>query len=251
MKHHDRVADAFGTTASAYLTSAVHATGTDLDTFAAEIGATPGARVLDLGCGAGHASFAAARGGAHEVIAYDLAPQMLATVEAAARERGLSNVRIEQGAAERLPFADALFDWIVSRMSAHHWHDVPRALAEARRVLKPGGRVLFVDVAGADHPLADTHLQAVEVLRDASHVRDYRVDEWLAFFAQAGFAARVRERWRLSIGFDGWVARMRTPDVRAHAIRALWADAPDEVRAYFDVQPDGSFKLDVVMIDAR
>ncbi|CAJ7419042.1 UbiE/COQ5 family methyltransferase [Burkholderia pseudomallei] len=92
MKHHDRVADAFGTTASAYLTSAVHATGADLDTFAAEIGATPGARVLDLGCGAGHASFAAARGGAHEVIAYDLAPQMLATVEAAARERGLSNV---------------------------------------------------------------------------------------------------------------------------------------------------------------
>ncbi|KGC32176.1 class I SAM-dependent methyltransferase [Burkholderia pseudomallei] len=252
MKHHDRVADAFGTTASAaYLTSAVHATGADLDTFAAEIGATPGARVLDLGCGAGHASFAAARGGAHEVIAYDLAPQMLATVEAAARERGLSNVRIEQGAAERLPFADASFDWIVSRMSAHHWHDVPRALAEARRVLKPGGRVLFVDVAGADHPLADTYLQAIEVLRDASHVRDYRVDEWLAFFAQAGFAARVRERWRLSIGFDGWVARMRTPDVRAHAIRALWADAPDEVRAYFDVQPDGSFKLDVVMIDAR
>ncbi|SMF98231.1 class I SAM-dependent methyltransferase [Burkholderia singularis] len=251
MKQHDKVADAFGATAAAYLTSTVHATGADLDTLAAEIGATPNAHVLDLGCGAGHASFAAARGGAAQVIAYDLAPQMLATVEAAARERGLSSVRVEQGAAERLPFADASFDWVVSRMSAHHWRDVRRALAQVRRVLKPGGQVLFIDVAGADDPLIDTHLQAAEVLRDASHVRNYRADEWLRMFDEAGLAAEVRERWRLPIEFASWIARMRTPQVRADAIRALWAGAPDEVRAYYDVQPDGSFKLDALMIGAH
>ncbi|KVE39302.1 class I SAM-dependent methyltransferase [Burkholderia sp. TSV86] len=250
MKQHDKVADAFGATAAAYLTSTVHATGADLDTLAAEIGTTPNAQVLDLGCGAGHASFAAARGGAAQVIAYDLAPQMLATVEAAARERGLSSVRVEQGVAERLPFADASFDWVVSRMSAHHWRDVRRALAQVRRVLKPGGRVLFIDVAGADDPLIDTHLQAAEVLRDASHVRNYRADEWLRMFDEAGLAAEVRERWRLPIEFAGWIARMRTPQVRADAIRALWAGAPDEVRAYYDVQRDGSFKLDALMIGA-
>lgn len=250
MKHHDQVADAFGSTAAAYLTSPSHASGADLATLAAEIAATPGASVLDLGCGAGHVSFAVAPH-ARAVTAYDISPQMLATVVATARERGLGNIGTQLGAAEALPFSDAAFDWVVSRFSAHHWHGVPRALAEVRRVLKPGARVLFVDVAGADHPLVDTHLQAVEVLRDGSHVCNYRADEWLALFAGAGFTARIRERWRLPMEFDSWVARMRTPEVRVAAIRSLWSGAPDEVREYFAVQPDGSFMLDVLMVEAH
>ncbi|WGS50779.1 class I SAM-dependent methyltransferase [Paraburkholderia sp. D15] len=250
MKHHDQVADAFGSTAAAYLTSQTHATGADLRTLATSIAATPGAVVLDMGCGAGHASFAVAPH-AHEVVAYDIAPQMLTTVEGAARERGLANIRTQQGAAEKLPFAGHTFDWVISRMSAHHWHDVPLALAEVRRVLKPGGRVLFIDIAGSDHPLLDTHLQAVEVLRDGSHIRDYRADEWLRFFEAAGFKASIRERWRIDIEFSSWVARMRTPEPRVVAIRSLWTHAPDEVRAYFDVQDDGSFKLDALMVDAQ
>ncbi|WP_109480980.1 class I SAM-dependent methyltransferase [Paraburkholderia sp. C35] len=249
MKHHDQVADAFGSTAASYLTSQVHATGADLQTLAAAVAATPGAAVLDMGCGAGHASFAVAPH-AGSVVAYDIAPQMLATVASAAQERGLSNIRTQQGAAEKLPFDDASFDWVVSRMSAHHWHDVPLALAEVRRVLKPGGRVLFIDIAGSGHPLLDTHLQAVEVLRDGSHIRDYRDDEWVAFFEAAGFEAVVRVRWRLDIEFASWVARMRTPEVRVVAIQSLWASAPDEVREYFAVQQDGSFKLDALMVEA-
>ncbi|PQV52676.1 class I SAM-dependent methyltransferase [Paraburkholderia sp. BL21I4N1] len=250
MKHHDQVADAFGSTAAAYLTSQTHATGADLQTLAASIAATPDATVLDMGCGAGHASFAVAKH-AKDVVAYDIAPPMLATVEGAAQDRGLANIRTQQGAAEKLPFADHSFDWVISRMSAHHWHDVPLALAEVRRVLKPAGKVLFIDIAGSDHPLLDTHLQAVEVLRDGSHIRDYRADEWVAFFEAAGFQASIRERWRIDIEFGSWVARMRTPEPRVVAIRSLWAHSPDEVRAYFGVQEDGSFKLDALMIEAH
>ena len=250
MKHHDQVADAFGSTAAAYLTSHVHATGADLQALAASIAATPDATVLDMGCGAGHASFAVAPH-AQTVVAYDIAPQMLTTVAAAASERGLRNILTQQGAAESLPFDDASFDWVISRMSAHHWHDVPLALAEVRRVLKPGGKVLFIDIAGSDHPLLDTHIQAVEVLRDGSHIRDYRADEWVALFEGAGFKASIRERWRIDIEFSSWVARMRTPEPRVVAIRSLWSGAPDEVRHYFDVQEDGSFKLDALMVEAH
>jgi SAM-dependent methyltransferase len=232
------------------LTSPSHASGADLTTLAAEVASTPGATVLDLGCGAGHVSFAVAPH-ARAVTAYDLSPEMLSIVADAARERGLGNIATQQGAVEALPFGDAAFDWVVSRFSAHHWHDLPRALVEVRRVLKPGGRVIFVDVSGPDHPLLDTHLQAVEVLRDGSHVRNYRADEWISLFAGAGFTAQIRERWRLPMKFDPWIARMRTPEVRASAIRSLWRSAPDEVRAYFAVEPDGSFMLDVLMVDAR
>ncbi|MDR8070077.1 class I SAM-dependent methyltransferase, partial [Burkholderia cenocepacia] len=79
MKHHDQVADAFGTTAAAYLTSTVHATGADLQTLADAVSATPDAAVLDLGCGAGHASLAVAPH-VRDVVAYDLAAPLLATV---------------------------------------------------------------------------------------------------------------------------------------------------------------------------
>ncbi|WP_087751339.1 class I SAM-dependent methyltransferase [Paraburkholderia caledonica] len=249
MKHHDQVADAFGSTAAAYLTSPTHATGADLRTLAESIAATPDATVLDMGCGAGHASFAVAPH-AKEVIAYDIAAPMLATVEGAAKDRGLANIRTQQGAAEKLPFADHTFDWVISRMSAHHWHDAAPALAEVRRVLKPGGRVLFIDIAGIDHPLLDTHIQAIELLRDGSHIRDYRADEWIALFEAAGFKASIRERWRIDIEFSSWVARMRTPEERVVAIQSLWRNSPDEVRQYFDVKEDGSFKLDALMVEA-
>jgi ubiquinone/menaquinone biosynthesis C-methylase UbiE len=251
MKHHEQVADAFGSTAAAYLTSQVHATGADLQNLAATFAATCGnATVLDMGCGAGHASFAIAPH-VREVVAYDIAPQMLATVDAAAKERGLATIRTQQGAAETLPFDDASFDWAVSRMSAHHWRDVPRALREAHRVLKPGGRLKFIDIAGIDDPLYDTHIQAIELLRDASHIRDYRADEWIAMLDAAGFDAHVTERWRIPLEFEAWVARMRTPPERVTAIRSMWTSAPDEVRQYFSVQDDCSFELDALMIEAK
>lgn len=259
MQQQELVAAQFGATASAYLTSAVHASGADLQQLKDELAALipeanrPRSRVLDLGCGAGHASFAAAAV-AGEVTAYDLSADMLAVVEGAARERGLANIRTRQGAAEQLPFDDASFCAVVSRMSAHHWRDVPAALAEVRRVLRPGGKVVLIDIAGSEDPLRDTWLQSVELLRDPSHVRDYTPAGWRALFEAAGFAAAgvgVSEPWRIGIGFDSWVQRMRTPPVAVAAIRHLWQVAPAEVREHYRVQPDGSFELEAVMVTAR
>ena len=77
--HASHVVDQFGAQATAYVTSAVHAGGADLDRIGAVIGALPGARALDLGCGGGHVAFAAAAAGA-AVTAYDLSAEMLAAV---------------------------------------------------------------------------------------------------------------------------------------------------------------------------
>ncbi|WP_316153172.1 class I SAM-dependent methyltransferase [Cupriavidus sp. BIC8F] len=259
MQQQELVAAQFGATASAYLTSTVHASGADLQQLQDELAALipaanrPRSRVLDLGCGAGHASFAAATV-AGEVTAYDLSADMLAVVEAAARERGLANIRARQGAAEQLPFDDASFCAVVSRMSAHHWRDVPAALAEIRRVLRPGGRVVLIDIAGAPDPLRDTWLQSVELLRDPSHVRDYTPAGWRAMFEAAGFGAdgiAVSDIWRIGIEFDSWVRRMRTAPVAVEAIRHLWQMAPAEVREHYRVQADGSFELEAVMVTAR
>lgn len=248
MKHSETIGRSFGTNAEAYFKSAVHAQGGELEE-ARRIVCGPHSTsvVLDLGCGAGHLTYAIAPY-AKKVTAYDLSRQMLQVVAAEAAQRGLVNVETIQGSAHELPFEDASYDAVVSRYSAHHWRQLPVALKESHRILKPGGTLCFIDVAGGPEPLFDTYLQTVEVLRDPSHVRDYTEQEWLALCEDAGFSAHIESRWRLPIEFSAWIERMRTPPSRAHAIELVWKAAPEEVRDAYAVQPDFSFTMDALMV---
>jgi SAM-dependent methyltransferase len=246
--HEALVGGQFGARAAAYLGSAVHAQGADLQALAALV-KEPHARVLDLGCGAGHVSFNVAPH-AGSVVAYDLSPEMLEVVARTAAERGFRNVKTQQGIAEHLPFADASFDYVFSRFSAHHWRDVDAGLREVRRVLKPGGTAAFVDSCSPGLPLLDTYLQAVEVLRDPSHVRSYSRTEWVSAITRAGLAAGAAGQHRLRMKFDVWTERMNTPKVQSDAIRALQKAMSETVTRYYDIGPDGSFDLDVLVIQA-
>lgn len=247
--HHDNVDQQFGEQASAYLSSAVHASGRDLVRLGERLFAEPEAAVLDLGCGGGHASYVAAQH-VKSVVAYDLSARMLEVVAEAARARGYPHLTTQQGYAEQLPFADQQFDIVISRYSAHHWHDVGRALREVKRVLKPGGKVIFMDVNAPGNPVLDIWLQTVEALRDTSHVRDYAPGEWLTMFTEAGLAISAIQHDRLDLEFRSWIERMRTPPVMAEAIRAYQQSASDEVQHYFALQPDGSFSTDIIFIEA-
>lgn len=248
MSEHEQVVQRqFGEQANAYLNSTVHAQGEEFALLQAAVAGRADARVLDLGCGAGHVSFHVAPAVA-EVVAYDLSEPMLAVVASAAHARGLNNVQTRLGAAEHLPFADGEFDFVFSRYSAHHWSDLGLALREAYRVLKPGGVAAFVDVMAPGLPLLDTHLQTVEVLRDTSHVRDYSCAEWLQQLGAAGLKVTGHSRQRLHIDFATWVERMRTPEVFRQAILALQQAVGDEVREYFEVTADGSFSFDVLVV---
>jgi SAM-dependent methyltransferase len=244
--HEAVVGSQFGARAAAYLGSAVHARGADLDGLVAFVKDQEKARLLDLGCGAGHVTFAAAPH-VREVVACDLSAEMLDTVARAAAERGLRNVVTRQGMAEDLPFEDASFDCVLSRYSAHHWRDLDAGLREAARVLRPGGLAAVVDVVSPGAPLLDTHLQAVELLRDPSHVRDYSRAEWEAAIARAGLVPGAVATFRVRLEFASWVERMHTPKIQADAIRALQAAASEDVMRHFAIGSDGSFDLDVAL----
>jgi ubiquinone/menaquinone biosynthesis C-methylase UbiE len=240
--HSQSVQDQFDPQARAYLTSAVHAAGPDLlaarERVAHNLRAD--AVVLDVGTGAGHLSFTLAPL-ARRVVALDPSAGMLATVRRAAAERGLAQIETCEAAAAALPFAPASFDLVCTRYSAHHWFDIPRALGEMRRVVKPDGFILVIDLLADDHPLVDTHLQSIELLRDTSHVRDRSVAEWHALLAQGGFAAIEYDTWSTRLDFASWVQRMRTPEALVTAIRMLQAAAPAEVQRALNIEADGSF----------
>ena len=248
--HESLVADQFGPRAADYVTSAVHAAGADLDLIGEIAKAARPARALDLGCGGGHVSFAMAPHAVH-VTACDLSPDMLAAVAAEAARRGLSNVETREARVEALPFADGAFDMVASRFSAHHWTDLERGLGEARRVLAPGGVAVFADVTSRGGPLVDTFLQALELLRDPSHVRDRTEEEWRAALEKAGFAAGRATFGRLRLYHPSWLARMAVPAHMAAAIAALLEAAPEPVARHLAIEPGGHFTLDTMVIEAR
>jgi ubiquinone/menaquinone biosynthesis C-methylase UbiE len=246
---HNLVSKQFSPRAAAYVQSAVHAQGEDLKELAEFAQAGNFKRALDLGCGGGHASFAIAPY-VGEIVAYDLSAEMLSAVAQEGARRGFANLQTQQGTVEKLPFADASFDFVVTRFSAHHWHDIRAGLREARRVAKKGAAAMFMDAVPPEAPLLDTFLQTIEMLRDPSHVRDYSVSQWSEMLHEAGFEPKPAVERRIRLEFASWIARMQTPPVYADAIRALQKDMSEDVVKYFAIEADGSFMLDVMSTTA-
>jgi hypothetical protein len=98
---------------------------------------------------------------------------------------------------------------------------------------------------------ADTFLNAVELLRDRSHVRDHSAAQWGALMRASGFVPEVVRTWPLRLQFDTWIARMHTPPAAAAQIKALFDGAPRHVRAALAVEDDYSFSVPVALIRAH
>jgi SAM-dependent methyltransferase len=105
----------------------------------------PGLAVLDLASGTGEPALSLAPLVLPDgtVTATDLLPEMLSLTEEQARDRGYDNVRCQVADVGNLPFADASFDRVTCRFGVMFFPDLPRALREVRRVLRPGGRAVF------------------------------------------------------------------------------------------------------------
>jgi SAM-dependent methyltransferase len=247
--HEEQVERQFGPRANAYVTSAVHAAGADLDRIAAVARERRPERALDLGCGGGHVAFALAPH-VGRVDACDLSAEMLRAVGAEAGRRGIANLALWEASVSALPFGDGSFDLVASRYSAHHWADLHPGLTEARRVLKPGGAAIFCDVVAPADAKGDTLLQTLEMLRDPSHVRDHTVEEWQRALEAAGFALSGRHEGRLRLDFPSWIGRMQTVPAHVAAIRSLQQGLPDDLAAAFAVEADGSFTVDIATFEA-
>lgn len=243
----DQVQQRFGDVAANYRESRVHASGADLDLMVAAGALDPKMRVLDAGCGAGHTSLAFAPR-VERVLACDFTPAMLAQSEALARDRGVRNITTQLADVEDLPFPARSFDLVVTRYSAHHWPRPQRALAEFRRLLKDDGVFLISDIMAREDYAQDTFLQTIELLRDPSHVRDYRISEWQALLTAAGFRSDVLMQFDLELHFETWTRRMATPQQNADMILSLFSGAPADIRRGFgttDTALAGNFRFKI------
>ncbi len=123
--------------AERYDAAFVGATGQSIAPMLDAIGAGPGVRLLDVACGPGDATAAAAARGAR-VLGVDFAAEMVALAQ-----RKWPGVEFLEGDAEKLALPDASFDAVMMNFGVLHLANPDRALAECFRVVRPGGRVAF------------------------------------------------------------------------------------------------------------
>ena len=227
-----------------------HADGPDLAWLVEALRPGPEDRAVDIGAGAGHATLALAPHVAH-VTAVDPTPEMLAVAERLAAERDLANVSFVRATADALPFPDASLDAAISRFSIHHWPDPPAALREVARVLRPGGRVVLVDLVAPEDAHLESFLTAVEVLRDPTHGRVLRPSDWRAALAGAGLVGDIVREWRFRHDTEDWLGRTAPAAWRADAVRRLLREAPADARAALEIAVDGSaFTVAAVVVAA-
>ena len=105
--------------------------------------------VADLGCGEGYLTIEAARW-ARRVVAVDRSADVLTRGKQLARRRGVKNITWKRGELQRVPIDDGLMDLVLLSQALHHADEPRAALKEAHRILRPGGRVLVLDLREHD-----------------------------------------------------------------------------------------------------
>src|SRR6266478_2451459 len=223
MRHDDRVRDEFSRQAATFSASPAITDAALTQRFIDALGEVAQGSVLDVACGPGILSAAIAKA-ARQVAACDLTPQMLTKAAQRCADAGLDNVTFREGNATELPFADAAFDAVVTRLSVHHFDRPGRAMSEVFRVLCPGGSFVIADVISSEVP-AEAELQnAIEILRDPSHVRMLPGSDLTSLVSGAGFAIESLTTWDKPREFGEWMGIVndasRVPPLRA-VVRAL------------------------------
>jgi len=223
----------FGKTAAAYVSSATHASGEDLDRLIAVAAPRSGERALDLGCGVGHTLRRIAPLVAFAVGA-DATLEMLQAGQASVVNA--PNAAFAQSDAAALPFADASFDLVTCRLAAHHFTDAAGAFREVARVLRPDGRLVLVDNYAPDDPSLDAFINELETLRDASHVCNHTIAGWRALLEDAELRTSVEsELMTTKLTTEAWLERSQTPADRAAEVRRRLREAPAAAVATFRI----------------
>jgi SAM-dependent methyltransferase len=182
----------------------------------------PAMHVLDVACGSGEpsTSIAALLKGTGQVIGADMAEAPLEVARGRARKRGLVNVEYQQADVHALPFVDASFDRVTSRLGVMFFADLAKALGEIRRVLKPGGRVVLLAWGAMEQPYFDSTIGTLRRVRPELNVPPS---------AQVMFKFGEPGTLSAALGAAGFVAA----EERVHELKWDWHGTPEEMWDYF------------------
>lgn len=177
--------------------------------------------VLDIACGPGIVACFFAQRAAH-VTGLDIVPAMLERARRLQTERQFANIDWMLGQATALPFANDSLDRVITRFSFHHYIEPAVALAEMKRVCKPGGMVLVADVAPRHD--AQDRFNHWEILRDPSHTRALTQAEMEMLGEESGLHLARRASFSLVMDLEDLLGSSFPAPGNADKIRMLFEE---------------------------
>lgn len=228
----DRQSDRYGK-------SHILADTSDVAELLAGLEAPPGARALDIATGGGHTALFAARRG-WSVTAGDVSLRML---ENATRLLAAEGLALETGLfpAEAMPFPPETFDLVTVRVAPHHFSAPERFVAEAARVLRPGGHLMLIDGTVPDgDPQTEAWLHRVEKWRDPSHGRFLSRAAWESLVRTSGLQLVSSGLYPKKQPDLGWYfeTAATSPENRVRVLEAV-RTAPPAVRGALRLADEG------------
>jgi ubiquinone/menaquinone biosynthesis C-methylase UbiE len=139
-------------------------------------------------------------------VGMDVTPKMIQVARETCRTASSANTQFVESLGERLPFTTAAFDCVVTRLSIHHFPDPLVVLREVRRVLKSDGLLVIGDLVSSEDPAEGRLHNALEQLRDPSHIRMLPASELLEVVKGAGFDVTAIDHWLQHRTFSEWAA---------------------------------------------
>ena len=186
------------------------------DRFKQAIASKASGVMLDLACGPA-ILLASLASSMRFSVGVDATPEMIQIARAKCRFASPANTQFVESIAECLPFATAAIDCVVTRLSIHHFVAPLDVLREVKRVLKPDGLLVIGDLTSSEDPAESRLHNALEQLRDPSHVRMLPESELRRFVDAAGFEIVAIDHWRQARQFDEWAAIVE----RARSLQSL------------------------------
>jgi SAM-dependent methyltransferase len=232
----------FDKIASNFATSEVHRSSPTIDALHETLGPQTGQELCDVACGAGHLALSFAAQRPARLVGVDPAPSMLEAFRALAAEHD-TKVETAEAFAEELPFPDASFDLVMSRLAPHHFRDLAAAVGEMARLLRPGGRLAVIDLEGHPDPEIDALNHELEMLHDPTHQRSHTLDEWVDCLMGAGLNVPVargsQSESRTGVPIKRWCEIASSGAEAEQAIRRRLAEAPREHLDALGIRRDG------------
>ncbi len=223
--HRARILDQFTRQASPFANAPAIRNPDALNRIVTLAGAGPDDTVLDVACGPGLLACAFAKVSRH-VTGIDVTPAMLDQARVEQQRAGVENVTWQVADVPPLPFADHTFSIVTARFALHHLLDPLAVLREMRRVCRQGGRIAIADSAPS---LAKAEaFNAMERLRDPSHVRAMPVEEIRGLLLNAGFAEPREEFYRLEGELEDLLERSFPKPGDADRLRKLFRDSLED-----------------------